>query len=271
MAWSPDGSVLAAGMDEAVRLWTSDGKLAATFATPTPANSSKVQASKIAWSPSGKILAAGYNDRTIRLWSSNGKVLAVLGADLAHPESLAWSPDGQLLAAGYDDGTVRLWSPEGQLMAEVAGEGEVIRLTWAAGGQVLASASITSEGLVRLQNRAGTPIESLTGNAPAWSPNGQVIATAELNGAIDLWDASGKFLGLLLGHTDPIYDLAWSPDGRMLASASVDTTVRLWRLPISLGERPSPVPPRDPLREAIIARGFSVTRRRCGAGRYVRT
>jgi len=34
----------------------------------------------------------------------------------------------------------------------------------------------------------------------------------------------------LVGHTDPVYDVAFSPDGQTLASGSWDYTVWLWRV-----------------------------------------
>jgi WD40 repeat protein len=48
---------------------------------------------------------------------------------------------------------------------------------------------------------------------------------------IRVWDAkTGKFVGRLVGHTEPVDALAFSLDGAMLASTSEDRTVRIWNV-----------------------------------------
>src|SRR5262249_33692893 len=43
------------------------------------------------------------------------------------------------------------------------------------------------------------------------------------------WDPiTGRELGVVGTHRDPVYDLAMSSDGRFLLSSSLDATVRLW-------------------------------------------
>ncbi|MFN8412250.1 MAG: TIR domain-containing protein [Anaerolineales bacterium] len=62
----------------------------------------------------------------------------------------------------------------------------------------------------------------------AFSPNGQILASAGFDKTIRLWDiATGKPIGQpLTGHTDTIYSLAFSPDGKTLASSS--NNIMLW-------------------------------------------
>ncbi len=48
------------------------------------------------------------------------------------------------------------------------------------------------------------------------------------NGAIVLWDASGRQLWTVQAHTNRVDGLAFSPDGTTLASCSWDGTVKLW-------------------------------------------
>lgn len=67
--------------------------------------------------------------------------------------------------------------------------------------------------------------------AVAFSPDGQWLATGDLNGEVRLWRSSdGKSLLALRGHTSWVWSLAFSPDGRTLASGSDDRTIRLWDL-----------------------------------------
>jgi WD40 repeat protein len=58
----------------------------------------------------------------------------------------------------------------------------------------------------------------------AFSPDGAILASGALDGAINLWQVSdGKLLKTLKGHTDNVMGVAFTKDGR-LASVSSDGT-----------------------------------------------
>ena len=76
--------------------------------------------------------------------------------------------------------------------------------------------------------------------ATAFSPAGNLLATASRDGRISLWtvsnDDTGKPTGLrrtsdLDGSGGAVRDLAFEPGGTLLAAALEDHTVRLWALP----------------------------------------
>jgi WD40 repeat protein len=64
----------------------------------------------------------------------------------------------------------------------------------------------------------------------AFSANGHLLATGDVEGEIRLWMANGQPLLTLQGHTGWAWSLAFSLDNQLLCSGSSDGLVRLWNV-----------------------------------------
>ena len=80
---------------------------------------------------------------------------------------------------------------------------------------------------------AGAPAASATVTAACLSPSGRLLATAGVDNAVKVWDASdGALLCNLVGHSAPPHSLVWAPDDRVLVSGGgADTAPRAWAAP----------------------------------------
>ena len=190
IVYSPDGSTLAASINNSVSLWDlSENSVRKTLTGHT------LRINSVAYNPNSLTLATGGQDAIVHLWSNaNGLLLDTLEGHRTTVSSIAYSPDGSIVATAGDDykEEVRLWdahtgTPKGTLDI---------------GGFV---------------------------NSVAYSPDGHTLATGgrdvHLWNAY-----TGTRQKTFSGHAGFVWQVAYSPDGTALASASEDGTVLLWEL-----------------------------------------
>jgi WD40 repeat protein/DNA-binding SARP family transcriptional activator len=151
----------------------------------------------------------GYDFAHLNIWQAylQGKLLPEVnfyGANLAHSVftyafgdilALHFAADGQLRIAGLLHGKLCLWrAADGQLLREYQSFG--------------AGASIAR-----------------------FSPNGELLASADTDHNVRLWDVErGQLLHTLSGHPETPWMVLFSPQGSLIASSGGNGTIHLWEV-----------------------------------------
>lgn len=233
LAWSPDGSCLAATCSRTALVFNSSGKeiwrseehpstvsaivwseetelATACYGRVTfyDINKHKVSQS-LEWqgslvsmilSPDGEIVACGSQDKSVHFWRRSTAEDAMMSGYPAKPSSLAFDDSGTLLATSGSE-VVTVWSFDGE-----GPEG-------------------TRPGELDLH---GKPITCL-----AFAPTGMRLASGSKDGSVVVWllnsDGDGGVIGAALTG-DPISSLKWRPDGCALVATTAQGCVTSWRV-----------------------------------------
>jgi WD40 repeat protein len=248
LAFSRDGTYLAAGDERNIEVWRLDGpnRAAQPFAQFS-GHTSVVQG--LSFSPDGTHLLSGATDNTVRVWTlGSGGSIALQLHPKGGPEGqrVAFSADSSLVAGSSGDGTVRLWRlPDGTLVRSLKVPG--IRpeaLQFSPSGSLLVvggrstmrqpptegtfGAVATESGVLlgELQSRRNV-VRSLR-----YSGDGSNLIVAEDGGGLSVWDAAGKqrFQELPPRGNGFTASITVSRDGRIIVPQS-EKGVRIYRLP----------------------------------------
>ena len=190
IAFSPDGTLLAASGARASVWSTRDWTLAASLRRPD----ARGVATDVSFSPDGNMLAvAGVGD-PVTLWHVGVWTIAgTLPRDVFSLETVAFAPNGRVVFVGGAQ-TATVWERRQR------GWEKTHDLTATIGGVYAAD----------------------------FAPDGSRLVTAGFDGA-QVWDTMRwQPQRGLRGHAASVYDARFSPDGRWILTASDDGTARVW-------------------------------------------
>jgi WD40 repeat protein len=258
LAISPRGDLASVGADDAVYLWTHAENAAGPpsaapkllYRAESPSyrdrfiGLARMDTSwgwdhSIAFSANGDLVAAALFDDSVRVWSIDGALHAVVldAHPSRHVRAVAFSPTHDTFATAGFDGTVRQWnfdgSPHGgpiygheQVVFSVAFSRHGDRLATAGYDNTLRIWKATGARLVEFPHGHEDRIQTV-----ALAAREPVLAAATEDGDVRLWNLDGTPRGQpLVGHNGPVDVLAISPKDDLVASAGHDGTVRLWDL-----------------------------------------
>jgi len=193
VAFSPDGSQVAAGGYHEVTIWD-----AASGALVRRIKNVPEQVQAVAYSPDGTLLAvaggAPGSFGEVKLFNpADGSLVKDLGSMADVVFCLGFNPAGSKLAVGGADRAIRVYD--------------------VAGGKQEVLVEDHADWVVGL----------------AWSADGKRLASASRDKTSKLFNAeNGESLMTYSGHGDAVFDVAFAPDGKMVYSAGADKKIHAW-------------------------------------------
>ena len=234
LAFTWDGRVISSSQN-AIHSWrATDGTLLWS------ATSNVDRYSQVALSPDGAEIAVAARSPPSQLSTIqflNGETGLFSSRSIEAGElinTLDISPDGLLFAAAGSATNVRIWNrADLSLNRTLRGHTRSInRIAFSSGSRQLLSSA--GDRTIRLWDViTGSELWAVTNTGLstldfAFSPDGNLIATAELDSMIRLRRVADGTVAQILTNSATVRVLAFSPDNRTLLSANDNDTVRVW-------------------------------------------
>ena len=263
VSFSPNGQIVSSVNNSEVRLWERDGTLKTTLSENKSkisfsADSQKlVSASQLntlqlweqqggtflksyqdkfidgSFSPDGRTIAVVKNNNTVKLSSSDGKLIKILSDQKDKVYQISFSPNGEILATASEDKTIKLWRRDGTFITSLNGLNKVSKISFSPDGETLVTAS--EDKSIKLWHRNGTLITSFNGDIRniGFSRNSKTLAILDSDNTIKFLGQDGNLIKTL--KSDGQISVNFSSDGEIIAinnpgQNEAEETLELWRM-----------------------------------------
>ncbi len=195
----------------------------------------------LATSPWAPLVAVSGQQQVLLYHTQTLELLGTLPFPEGVPYVLKFSRTGDLLLAaggrGGASGRAIVWNIKtGERVIEVGDELDAVLAADISADQTMIALGGPAR-VVRIYSTAdGSLLHELKKHTDwiysvAFSPDGVLLATADRNGGMFVWEAyTAREYAALRGHSAAITDLSWRSDSNILASCSEDTGIRLWEM-----------------------------------------
>ncbi|MBT4694278.1 MAG: hypothetical protein HOB73_13130 [Planctomycetaceae bacterium] len=247
IAFSPDGSMVAAGGFRTLKIWQrQDNRVAATL----PALSAIPLS--VAKSTDDKMLGVGFEDGSLQVLSvADNKVVATSAAHEGGVRGVAFTADAKQIVSGGADQTVKVWNVEGLVAVRtITTPSAVNAVAIVSGGALLASAG--EDNIVRIWSKGAPavedvkegeaaaegeqPLKELKGHAArvtslaVFSNQPELLVSGSSDKTVRLWNVTTGKQVRAITHGGEVTDIAVNATGDKIASVSSDKTAKLWNV-----------------------------------------
>ena len=182
----------------------------------------------IAFAADGRTIASASADKTVRIWSPTGDLLALFDRFDDSVETVRYAPDVPILAGGQKDGYIVMFDIAGNYIATLhSPKNRIYCLDWSADSGYLAAASADRNMYlfnVKMQMKSIYPHPAAVYGVSISKTNGKIVTCCE-DGRVRFFNINEDTVQISEIHKERVVGVSFSPDDSFIAASSFDKSV----------------------------------------------